>query len=137
MNLPYFLVAPAAALALALGLFLAFPKPLAADISDYEFQLVEPTAAKGDGAVIAVRLVDKRTGALVPDAVIFATRIDMAPDGMETMTSPIEAMPSTEPGVYLFRTDLVMAGGWRLSLGAKVQDEEGTLEARLELTATP
>jgi hypothetical protein len=108
-----------------------------ADIADYAFELVEATAPKGDGAVIAVRLVDRRSGAAVPDAVIFATRIDMAPDGMETMTSPIEAMPSTEPGVYLFRTDLVMAGGWRLSLAAKVQGEEGTLENQLVLTATP
>jgi hypothetical protein len=108
-----------------------------ADIADYAFELVAPTAPKGDGAVIAVRLIDRRSGAAVPDAVIFATRIDMAPDGMETMTSPIEAMPSTEPGVYLFRTDLVMAGGWRLSLAAKVQGEEGTLENQLVLTATP
>jgi hypothetical protein len=121
----------------ALAALLWQAAPARADIADYAFELVEPTAPKGDGAVIAVRLVDRRSGAAVPDAVIFATRIDMAPDGMETMTSPIEAMPSTEPGVYLFRTDLVMAGGWRLSLAAKVQGEEGTLENQLVLTATP
>jgi len=30
-----------------------------------------------------------------------------------------------------------MAGGWRLSLGAKIQGEIGTLENRLTLTAVP
>ena len=77
------------------------------------------------------------SGKPVPDAVIFAQRIDMAPDGMEMMASPIEAVPSTEPGTYRFKTNLVMAGGWRLSLGAKVQGETGTLENKLILKAVP
>ena len=50
----------------------------------------------------------------MPDAVIFAKRIDMAPDGMPTMEAPIEQLPSTEPGVYRFKTNLSMAGGWQL-----------------------
>jgi hypothetical protein len=87
-------------------------------------------------AVVAARLVDKRSGQPVPDAVIFAKRIDMAPDGMPTMDSPIEQAPSTEPGVYQFKTRLTMAGGWQLSLGAKVQGEEGTVENKLVLKAS-
>jgi hypothetical protein len=67
-----------------------------ADVKDYEFQLVQPQYKKGDGAIVAVRLVDKRTGKPVPDAVIFAKRIDMAPDGMATMTAPIEQLPPAE-----------------------------------------
>ena len=55
-----------------------------ADIKDYEFQLVDKTAKKGD-AIISVRLVHKPDGKPVPDAVIFATRLDMAPDGMQEM----------------------------------------------------
>lgn len=108
-----------------------------ADTADYEFRLVQTDVKQGDGAVVAVRLVDKRSGAAVPDAVIFATRIDMAPDGMPTMTAPIEALPPTEPGVYRFKTNLMMAGGWRLSLAAKLQGETGTLENKLVLRAVP
>jgi hypothetical protein len=108
-----------------------------ADITDYEFRLVQTEVKHGKGAIVAVRLVDKRSGKAVPDAVIFATRIDMAPDGMETMAAPIEALPSTEPGVYRFKTNLTMAGGWRLSLGAKIQGETGTIENKLVLKATP
>lgn len=111
--------------------------PAWAAITDYEFQLVQSEIKKSDSAEIAVRLIDKRTGKPVPGAVIFAKRIDMAPDSMEGMTSTIEALPSTEPGVYRFKTNLTMAGGWRLSLGAKVQGETGTVENRLTFKAVP
>jgi YtkA-like len=108
-----------------------------ADVNDYEFQLVQKEMKKGNSAVVAVRLVDKRTGKAVPDAVIFAKRIDMAPDGMPTMTAPLEPLPSTEPGVYRFKTNLAMEGGWQLSLGAKVQGEADTVENKLVLKAIP
>jgi len=124
------------ALAVALPLA-AVSLPALADIKDYEFRLVQSELKQGNSVTVAVQLVDKRSGKPVPDAVIFAQRIDMAPDGMETMASPIEAMPSTEPGTYRFKTNLTMAGGWRLSLGAKVQGETGTLENRLILKALP
>jgi hypothetical protein len=107
-----------------------------ADIKDYEFQLVDQTVKKGD-AIISVRLVHKPDGKPAPDAVIFATRLDMAPDGMAEMTTKIAPMPSTEPGVYKFKATLTMAGGWQLSLGAKVQGETGTVENKLVLKATP
>ncbi len=87
-----------------------------ADVKDYEFQLVDKTIKKGD-AIISVRLIHKLDGKPVPDAVIFAT--------------------GAEPGVYRFKANLSMAGGWQLSLGAKVQGETGTVENKLVLKATP
>ena len=107
-----------------------------ADASDYEFQLVQKEMKKGD-AVVAVRLVNKKTGKPVPDAVITAKRLDMAPDAMPTMTTPLEPLPSAEPGVYRFKTNLTMQGGWQLSLAAKVQGETGTVESKLVLKALP
>jgi hypothetical protein len=107
-----------------------------ADVANYEFQLVQKELKKGE-AVLAVRLVNKTTGQPVPDAVIMAKRLDMAPDSMPTMTTPLEPLPSTEPGVYRFKTNLTMQGGWQLSLGAKVQGENGTVEGKLVLKATP
>lgn len=111
--------------------------PLLAGVQDYEFQLVQNEAKKGDGAVVAVRLVNKRTGKPVPDAVISAKRVDMAPDGMADMQAKIEQMPSTEPGVYRFKTNLSMEGRWQLSLAAKVQGETGTVESKLVLKVVP
>jgi hypothetical protein len=108
-----------------------------AEVKDYEFQLVQSELKKGDGAIVAVRLINKKTGKPVSDAVIFAKRIDMAPDAMQEMTSQLEQLPSTESGVYRFKTDLTMEGRWRLSLGAKVQGEEGTVASQLVLKALP
>jgi YtkA-like len=107
-----------------------------AEIRDYEFQLVK-TEAKTGNAELAVRLVNKKTGKPVPDAVIFAKRIEMAPEGMETMASRLEQLPSIEPGVYRFKTNLSMEGQWRLSLGARVQGEDGSVESKLVLKALP
>jgi hypothetical protein len=107
-----------------------------ADIKDYEFQLVDQTVKKGD-AIIAVRLIHKPDGKPVPDAVIFATRLDMTPDGMQEMATKIAPMPSAEPGVYKFKANVSMAGGWQLSLGAKVQGEAGTVDSKLVIKATP
>jgi YtkA-like len=108
-----------------------------ADAKDYEFQLVQKEVKKADGAVVAVRLINKKSGEPVPDAVIFAKRIDMAPDAMQEMAAPLEPLPSLEPGVYRFKADLTMEGRWRLSLGAKVQGEEGTVASQLVLKAVP
>jgi hypothetical protein len=107
-----------------------------ADVKDYEFQLVKNEAKKGE-ATIAVRLLNKKTGKPVPDAVISAKRIDMAPDGMAEMATKIEQVPSSEPGVYRFKANLSMEGRWQLSLGAKVQGETGTVESKLVIKATP
>jgi hypothetical protein len=111
-------------------------RPALSDVKDFEFQLVQAEVKKG-GAIVAVRLVNKKTGKGVPDAVIAAKRIDMAPDGMAEMATKIDQLPSTEPGVYRFKANLSMEGRWQLSLGAKVQGETGTVQSKLVIKATP
>ena len=106
-----------------------------AEIKDYEFQLVDQTVQAGPDKTITVRLVNKTTGRPVPGAVIFATRLDMAPDGMQEMATKIAPMPGGEPGTYKFKATFGMAGRWQLSLGAKVQGETGTVENKLVITA--
>lgn len=130
------LFARALGVALTLGVSATLSQAAKADPKDFEFSLVETSIRQGD-ATIAVRLIDKRSGKPVPDAVIFATRLDMAPDGMEMMTTKTELLPSTEPGLYRIKTMLTMAGGWRLSLAAKVQGESGSVESKLVLKAVP
>jgi len=114
----------------------ALSAPARAAPADYRFELVTREAKVGE-AVLTVRLVDTRSGEPVTDAVIFAKRIDMAPDSMDEMTSTLAQLPSTEPGLYRFKTRLTMAGGWRLSLGAKVQGETGTVSDKLVVRAVP
>jgi YtkA-like len=106
-----------------------------ADMKDYEFQLVDQSIKAGPDKTIAVRLINKTTGKPVPDAVIFASRLDMTPDGMQEMTTKLTPMPGREPGTYRFKANVRMAGHWQLSLGAKVQGETGTVENKLVIQA--
>jgi len=116
-------------------IYASLPIAASAEINDYEFQLVGTAVQVGADRIVTVRLVNKTTGKVVPDAVIFATRLDMAPDGMQEMATKVTAMPGTEPGTYRFKATLSMAGRWQLSLGAKVQGETGTIENKLVVTA--
>lgn len=124
------------AAALGAALLIAMPPCALADIKDYEFQLTEPSVKMGT-AVLAVKLAHKPSGRLIPDAVVFAHRLDMGPDKMEAMVATLEPLPSDVPGFYLFKTELSMAGQWALFLAAKVQGENGTLESKLIIKATP
>jgi hypothetical protein len=106
-----------------------------ADIKDYEFRLVDPTVAVGRDKLVAVQLINKTTGKPVSDAVIFAVRLDMAPDGMSEMATKIVRERDGDPGTYRFKAAFGMEGRWQLSLGAKVQGEAGTVESKLVITA--
>jgi hypothetical protein len=108
-----------------------------AGAQNYEFQAVQTEIKQGPGSTVSIRLVDKRTGKTVPDAVIFTTRMDMAPDGMETMTTKVDPATSGEPGVYAFTTNLSMEGGWRFQVAAKVQGEPETVKGEVVLKAVP
>lgn len=122
--------------AVAATLWLAAVSAALADIKDYEFQLVQNEIKSGE-AIVAVRVVHKPTGKPVPDAVIFSKRLDMAPENMATMTTPLEPVENNEPGVYRFKTKLTMDGRWQLSVAAKLQGESGTLQGRLIIKAVP
>ena len=62
-------------------------------------------------------------------------RLDMAPDGMAEMASKIAPISGAVPGVYRFKAKVSMAGRWRLSLAAKVQSEDGTVDQKLVIKA--
>lgn len=125
-----------AAVAALIGLALVgAPRFAFADIKDYEFQLLDMTVQAGADKIVTVKLMNKKTGKPISDAVIFASRLDMAPDGMQEMVTKVTPMPATEPGAYRFKANFSMAGRWQLSLGAKVQGETGTVESKLVVTA--
>lgn len=120
-----------------LATIFAIATPALAGSDDYAFQPVQAEVKKGNAVTVAVRLVQKATNKPIPDAVIIAKRIDMAPDGMAGMDSPLTPVHTSEPGVYAFKTDLMMAGRWRLSLAAKVQGEAETVKSEVLFTAKP
>ena len=83
-----------ARIALATLLLSATALPAFAGAADYEFRPVKTDLLTGAETEFAVKIIDKRTGQPVADAVIFETRLDMAPDGMEAMTSKVETLPA-------------------------------------------
>ena len=120
--------------ALAATLSLAASAAMAG-AGDYAFEPVTPQMRKGEDVTLAVRLTNKQSGKPIPDAVIFKTRLDMAPDGMAEMESAVAPLPSKEPGVYAFRTDLPMAGRYQMTLSVKVQGEPETVTGKVIVTA--
>jgi hypothetical protein len=107
-----------------------------AGANDYAFEPVKAEVKKGSDVTLTVRLVHKPTGKPVSDAVIISPRIDMSPEGMATMTAPATPAAGAEPGTYSFKTDLPMAGGWLLTVSAKVQGEQETVTGKVTFQAT-
>ena len=106
-----------------------------AGASDYEFQPVAVDIKNGAGSELAVRLVHKPTGKPVDGALLIRTRLDMSPDSMGEMTAKHTAAPGADPGVYRFKADLTMAGGWAFKLQAKVPGETETVEGTVVFKA--
>jgi len=100
---------------------------------DYAFKPMNATVSKGDGVVVSVQLTKK--GKPVVGAEVVKSEISMAPDGMEDMKSPVTPLPSTEPGVYSFKTDLTMQGRWLLTISAKVPNEPTHIAGKIEFRA--
>ena len=120
----------------AVAVVMSLSGPVLAGANDYVFEPVRAEVKKGDNVVVSVRLKYKATGKPVTDAVIAQTRIDMSPDAMGEMASPLTPVPSNEPGVYSFKTDLSMQGRWLLSIAAKVQGEPETVVGKITFRAT-
>jgi hypothetical protein len=114
---------------------LSFASSAFAGAKDYEFQPVAAAVKNGNGSELAVRLVNKVTGKPVEGAVLFRTRLDMSPDSMGEMQAKHAAMPGSEPGIYRFKADFTMAGGWAFKVQAKVPGEAETVEGTVVFTA--
>ena len=129
------MVSTTRALAALASLFLFVGEPVFAGPNDYLFEPVSVDVKNGPGAELAVRIVHRPTGKPVEGVVLFRTRLDMSPDSMGEMTAKHVTQPSTEPGVYKFRADLTMAGGWAFKLMAKVPGENETVQGTVVFKA--
>jgi hypothetical protein len=113
------------------GLALGILPPLSgsgiAAAQDYRFELAGPIAKSGNLTIVKVRLIHVSDGKPVPAAIVINTKFNMGPDGMGTMTSPVKAMPSTDPAVYQFEVQPSMPGKWAIEIAAKVQGEAETV----------
>lgn len=118
----------------ALAVGFSAPAAVAAP-NDYVFEPVAADVRHGKDIAFAVRIRNTVTGKPVEGAVLFRTRLDMSPDSMAEMTTKHSAVPSSEPGVYTFKADFTMAGGWAFKVMAKVPGESETVQATVVFNA--
>jgi Cu(I)/Ag(I) efflux system membrane fusion protein len=87
----------------------------------YKFDTVSDEISVGEGVRIEVRLLDP-SGKPVPAGVIdiVSTRLDMGPDGMAMMDTPLTPVPVDSADVMAFETKIVMAGRWALTIEVEV-----------------
>jgi len=109
------------------GLTISPPSPASAAAKDYRFEVVGSPVKSGKATLIKIRLLHVPDGKPVPGAIIVQTKLDMAPQGMASMTTPANASPTADAGVYQIEAEPKMAGNWGLTLSAKVQGERETV----------
>jgi len=122
----------AGACLIATGALLA--APVRAAPADYRFEVAQVQPAGPGKSNVTLRVVHVPDEKPVSDAVVFQSTADMGSAGMPTMTAPVTAMPTSQPGLYTFQIEPGMAGDWELKLAAKVQGEAETLHATLPIT---
>ncbi len=99
----------------------------------YKLELLTPKVAPGPTQIV-VRFVD-RAGKPVPGAVVTATRLDMSPSGMGSMTAPVTVAKGMKPGLYRFDANLAMPGRWALTVAAKAPSQKTPLTATYTVMA--
>lgn len=125
----------AGAAAFACAIIVAFiPSAAIAAAQDYRFEAAGRPVKSGKSTVVKIRLVHIPDGKAVPGAVVFQTRFDMGPDGMESMTAPAKLVRSNDPNLYQLEVEPQMGGNWALSLSAKVQGETETVSGSVPIT---
>ena len=112
-----FAIAALAAVVAAIGVW----SIAGAQSQTYKFEAVSEEIPVGERVRIEVRLHDP-SGKPVPagDIDIVSTRLDMGPDGMAMMDTPLKPVPADAPDVIVFETKIVMAGRWALTIEAEI-----------------
>ena len=128
------LVLGAFMLLVAAALFVFEIKPSHAQSGTWE--AVSETAPIGKGVRIEVRLKGIDPAPAPEDITVTSVEIDMGPDGMAMMKSPIKSVLSTEPGVLAFEADLTMGGRWALTLTATVKGQSAPVSGSVVFNAT-
>lgn len=103
--------------------------------TDYRFELAQAQPAGPGKTDLTVRLIHVPDKKPVAGAVLFETKADMTPEGMADMSGKVTPVPADQPGLYHFQVETGMAGKWRLTLGAKVQGETGTVRGTVPFAA--
>jgi hypothetical protein len=106
-----------------------------AGAADYRFELGAAQTTGPRQTDVTVRLLHTPDGKPVADAVIFESKTDMGPSGMDDMAGKVTPAAPDKDGLYHFAIKTGMAGKWALHLSAKVQGETETVQGTVEFDA--
>jgi len=109
--------------------------PAFAAAADYKFEVVSSRPAAPAKTEVTVRLVHLPDGKPVIGAIVFQSRGDMGPEGMEDMTSTVTPEAAQPDGLLRYQVGTSMAGTWALTLSAKVQGESQTVKGTVTFKA--
>lgn len=120
---------------IAAGLFFYFPgiSALLAGES-YRWEAVTAEVAAAPGQQFSIRLIGPG-GAALDGVEIIDARLDMAPEGMAAMDTPLTPETSREAGTFTYRADFTMAGRWALHVKAKLPGNSEEVPGEIILVA--
>ena len=93
---------------------------------DYEFTLVSPEQMASGDAEILFSVADAETGEPVETENLSVEVYMPEMEGMEKMSAESEVEPGVEPGTYVVKTYLGMAGPWVTHAVVEEGEKEGT-----------
>jgi Cu(I)/Ag(I) efflux system membrane fusion protein len=129
-----------AALTTALALLVlssgVFNPMIALAQSDPRWEAVRSEVPVGKGVRLEVRLVGPDAKPVTGNISVSSSRLDMGPDGMQTMTAPLRPVSSSTQGVIAFETDIVMAGRWALTVTANIAGQAKPASGTVIFTAS-
>jgi len=101
-----------------------------------KWEPVNGEIAVGKSIRLEVRLVGLEPKPQSGAVIVTSSRLDMGPEGMETMTAPLRLLANDQPGVIAFEADIAMAGRWALSLTADIAGHAAPVSGTTVFTAT-
>ncbi len=102
---------------------------------NYIFELINDEVPLGNRIEFSVQILHKATGEPVTDAMIFADRLDMTPEGKPDRSTHLAALTSDTPGIYRYRANMVEAGNWQLTLMTMIPGAPTMVEGKMILKA--
>ena len=120
---------------LALVFLAPLPSVIAAS-NEPHWEAVRAEVSTGKAVRLEVRLMGVEGAPAASDITVTSKRLDMGPDGMETMMAPLKQVTGNAPGVVAFETDIPMAGRWALTITAKVDGQPKPVSGVVVFTAS-
>lgn len=102
----------------------------------YRLEVTRPEILVGAGSRIEVRVLDA-TGKPVPaqSITVRSVRLDMGPDGMAAMDTPLSQITGSTPDVLGLEGEITMAGRWALTISVSIAGVKEPIAEKIILTA--